>query len=122
MSKCSKNVYIFLDSPPANITTANINSQLEIPLQERLLPIGSHGKDINQLVDKVKHALGLNNLPPKLNDKSENEPTWKDSVIGSPSPRRLIKQVALESPPNQPDEDNNTIVCRNVNVDNKSKF
>lgn len=124
-SPLSKMDLMVLDSPPANATSplnANnkIDSQLEIPTQERLLPIGSNSKDVCQLVDKIKQALGLNAQPPKLLENKK--PEGFENKIGTPSPRRLIKQVALESPPNPGDLEDGTVACRNANADNKSKY
>lgn len=41
-----------------NIQTCS-GSQLNIPLQERLLPVGPHSREINMIVEKVKHVLGF---------------------------------------------------------------
>lgn len=81
---------------------------MEIPNQERLLPIGQHTKDISQLVDKVRQALGINAQISKTDTKkAEKSYNTKDEHVQSHSPRRLIKQVALESPPHQNDFDDN---------------
>lgn len=93
-------------------------SQLELPTPERLLPIGQHGKDgITALVEKVREALtipDLSHLKQESFDKSDS--SAKDDGIPSSrtnSPRRLIKQVALDSPPNQSD-DIHSILLRSV--------
>ncbi|KAL1492637.1 hypothetical protein ABEB36_010867 [Hypothenemus hampei] len=76
-----------------------IESHLELPTQERLLPIGQHSKDISQLVEKVKQALNLNSKGIKQTESQEKEAD-QPSTSQTHSPRKLIKQVALESPPN----------------------
>lgn len=98
-----------------------IDSQLEIPIQERLLPIGQTNKDVSQLVEKVRLALGLNTQPAKVLENRKNKQNTTREFIGSPSPRRLIKQVALESPPNQGDLEDHLVLFRNANIENKSK-
>ncbi|XP_065166264.1 protein unc-79 homolog isoform X3 [Atheta coriaria] len=102
---------------PRTTYAASLESQLEIPSQERLLPIGQHNKDINQLVDKVRQALGIPTPTPAAKyDRSAGNS--KESTSATHSPRRLIKQVALESPPNTMDPDES--VFTNVFIDNKS--
>jgi hypothetical protein len=60
------------------------------------------------LVDKVRQALGINaQLNKPENKKAEKVYNTKEETVQSHSPRRLIKQVALESPPNQGDIDDN---------------
>lgn len=116
---------MLIDSPTGNMASPTLDSQLEIPSQERLLPIGQHNKDISQLVDKVRQALGLNNQPPKVIENQKNEHPTNGTMqvtIGTPSPRRLIKQVALESPPNQTEPEENLTLCKSVNADNKSEY
>lgn len=106
-----------------------MESQLEIPSQERLLPIGQHNKDISQLVDKVRQALGINAELVKMDnrkiEKSQNN--WRDQQFQATSsqyhsPRKLIKQVALESPPNHSDLEENGINFKAMKVDNQSKW
>lgn len=105
----------------------NFESQLEIPCQERLLPIGQHTKDISQLVDKVRQALGIN---AQLSTKSDNKKIDKYHHIRgeqpqqshSHSPRKLIKQVALESPPNQLDAEDANQIFKTIKADNPSMF
>ncbi|XP_045481676.1 protein unc-79 homolog isoform X1 [Harmonia axyridis] len=91
------------------IYTQTLEAQLEIPSQERLLPIGQHTKDISQLVEKVRQALDLNPILPQKIDNKLDSTSKKQSALDhgfiSHSPRRLIKQVALESPPNQMDHE-----------------
>lgn len=100
-----------------------VESQLEIPNQERLLPIGQHNKDIYQFVDKVKHALGLNNQVQKIeNIKNEQNSGKKEEPHLHHSPRRLIKQVALESPPNQSDFEGTIQFYKTLKLDNQSTF
>lgn len=82
--------------------------QLQLPTQERLLPIGQHTKDITQLVEKVKQALNINSKLPKKSESLDNKTEQPGtSQTQSHSPRKLIKQVALESPPNLYDSDDN---------------
>lgn len=111
----------FTDSPRDSIFSPNIESQLEIPRQERLLPIGQHSKDVTQLIDKVRQALGIDVQIPKVieNQKKQELFGLKQDRSQSHSPRRLIKQVALESPPNQ-GELENTILCKDLNLDSQS--
>ncbi|KAF6204812.1 hypothetical protein GE061_018974 [Apolygus lucorum] len=94
-------------------------SQLEIPLQERLLPIGAT-HNMAHLVQHVRQVLGVHDNR-QIEQTSLRTPT-EDSLSLSPiskqesfdhsdhqpshtsrstSPRRLCKQVALESPPPQ---------------------
>lgn len=47
------------NSPTVQSPTICSGSQLNIPLQERLLPVGPHSREINMIVEKVKHALGI---------------------------------------------------------------
>lgn len=118
-------------SEPARGTSTVLEPQLEIPCQERLLPIGQHNKDISQFVDKVKQALGLN-IHQNENQKLEIGKSISDQVKkedrqhqSSPhSPRKLIKQVALESPPpNQIGENGNSMILfKSLKMDNQSKM
>lgn len=111
----SLKLYI-LDSPQDSVFLPSIDSQLEIPRQERLLPIGQQNKDVSQLIDKVKLALGINNETSKSIEVQKRREGDEAPIVHSP--RRLIKQVALESPPNQGDLENN--ICKDFNLDNKS--
>ncbi|XP_058827136.1 protein unc-79 homolog isoform X1 [Topomyia yanbarensis] len=100
-------------------------SQLEIPTPERLLPIGYLGKEsISALVDKVREALSI----PDISHLKHNSFDKPEQSVGSnkeeitmnsrvTSPRKLIKQVALESPP-QTDEIHST-VKRSLSADMK---
>lgn len=108
------------DSPRDILFPQNVESQLEIPSQERLLPIGQHNKDISQFVDKVRQALGINNQVP--NDNVDQGFFKKEETHQSHSPRRLIKQVALESPPNQQDTDTSLLLYKAMKIDNHSKL
>ncbi|XP_066903218.1 protein unc-79 homolog isoform X4 [Halyomorpha halys] len=94
-------------------------AQLEIPQQERLLPIGAPHSMAN-LVQHVRQVLGVHDNR-HTDQSSLRTPTEIDSLSLSPvskqdsfersdhaqhtsrstSPRRLCKQVALESPPPQ---------------------
>lgn len=112
----------FSELPKEPIQTTTLQSQLEIPCQERLLPIGQHNKDISQFVDKVKQALGLNMQIQKVEVPRPNDQLKKDDhhQSSSYSPRKLIKQVALESPPHQSDYDSTTLY-RGLRMENQSK-
>uniref|UniRef100_U5ELY1 Uncharacterized protein n=1 Tax=Corethrella appendiculata TaxID=1370023 RepID=U5ELY1_9DIPT len=100
-------------SPPSTVNTDYLSpkliAELEIPTLERLLPIGQHGKEgISALVDKVREALAIpnfNDLEQHSFDKSDNVGEEPLLNICASSPRKLIKQVALESPPNQINSD-----------------
>lgn len=94
-------------SPPGTdckdgILSPSSIGHLEIPTPERLLPIGSHGKDgISTLVDRVREALSIPDISHLKQDSLESPREEGISVRDSRSnsPRRLTKQVALESPP-----------------------
>ncbi|XP_044257463.1 protein unc-79 homolog isoform X1 [Tribolium madens] len=108
------------ESSRDNVFSPTLESQLEIPSQERLLPIGQHTKDISQLVDKVRQALGINaQLSKPENKKPDKIYNTKEEPVQSHSPRRLIKQVALESPPNQGDFDDNGHFFKTIKSDNQ---
>ncbi|XP_030374943.1 protein unc-79 homolog isoform X2 [Scaptodrosophila lebanonensis] len=82
--------------PPKNI------AQLEIPTPERLLPIGTQDS-VAALVERVREGLHLPDISHLKQDSLDVSESTKDDVTPSSrtaSPRRLIKQVALESPPN----------------------
>lgn len=102
-----------------------LESQLEIPSQERLLPIGQHTKDISQLVDKVRQALGINAQLTKTDnkkiDKYVSSKQLQPTSSQYHSPRRLIKQVALESPPNQFEPEENEHFFKTIKMENQSK-
>lgn len=120
-----------MDSPVGSIASPTIDSQLEIPSQERLLPIGQPqpppsvpNKEMIQLVDKVTKALGLPMQVPKVIENRMNDSNnfTRHDVTGIPSPRRLTKQVALESPPNHQENEDNVMLCRSYNIENKSTY
>lgn len=103
-----------LMSPPSSDHMDSLMSpksvqKLEIPTQERLLPIGPPGKDtLANLADRVREALTIPNISHLKQESLEiSESSTKDESIVQPSsrttsPRRLTKQTALEdSPPNQ---------------------
>lgn len=82
--------------PPKSIAA------LEIPTPERLLPIGTQDS-VATLVERVRDGLSLPDISHLKQDSLDvSESTKEDVTISSRnnSPRRLIKQVALESPPN----------------------
>ncbi|XP_011310336.1 protein unc-79 homolog isoform X3 [Fopius arisanus] len=103
----------------SDMTSPRSMSQLEFPMPERLLPVGMSREGVTGLVERVRQALGV----PELEDSGQIieqdheiiQPQNQDSVASeslsaplvtadppssrSASPRRLIKQVALESPP-----------------------
>ncbi|XP_053969855.1 protein unc-79 homolog isoform X5 [Anastrepha ludens] len=75
---------------------------LEIPTPERLLPIGTH-ESVGGLVERMREGLNLPDISHLKQDSLDVSESTKDDVTPSSrttSPRRLIKQVALESPPN----------------------
>ncbi|CAH2007924.1 unnamed protein product [Acanthoscelides obtectus] len=102
-----------------------LQSQLEIPSQERLLPIGQHSKDVSHLVDKVRHALGIcetrkdngNGAEKEERSYSQDQPVPTSSTYHSP--RKLIKQVALESPPYQSEAEENGRTYKCAKMDKK---
>ncbi|KAF7267135.1 hypothetical protein GWI33_019628 [Rhynchophorus ferrugineus] len=97
-----------IKSPDLDDVFSPLEPQLEIPTQERLLPIGSHTKDISQLVEKVKQALNINAQLGKTQKKIDySDKKIEPSTSQTHSPRKLIKQVALESPPNLYESDDN---------------
>ncbi|XP_030755941.1 protein unc-79 homolog [Sitophilus oryzae] len=98
-----------IKSPELDEVFSPLEPQLQIPTQERLLPIGSHTKDISQLVEKVKQALNINTQLGKITRKNEQseKKSEQPSTSQTHSPRKLIKQVALESPPNLYESDDN---------------
>lgn len=82
--------------PPKSIAA------LEIPTPERLLPIGTQDT-VATLVERVREGLNLPDISHLKQDSLDvSESTKEDVTLSSRnnSPRRLIKQVALESPPN----------------------
>ncbi|XP_023177086.1 protein unc-79 homolog isoform X8 [Drosophila hydei] len=75
---------------------------LEIPTPERLLPIGTQDT-VATLVERMRDGLNLPDISHLKQDSLDVSESTKDDVTQSSrnnSPRRLIKQVALESPPN----------------------
>lgn len=82
------------------------------------MPIGQHNKDITQFVDKVKNALGINAPLTSVDSKSDHGKREGQTH----SPRRLIKQVALESPPNQSNFENSIQFYKALKMDNQSIF
>ncbi|XP_076392328.1 UNC-79 domain-containing protein isoform X5 [Megachile rotundata] len=107
----------------SDITSPRSISQLEFPMPERLLPVGPH-RDFSGLVEHVRQALGVQEIEDSNKFSNGNgvkvdgqAPVKQDSTTSenlsaslvptsnevhssrSTSPRRLIKQVALESPP-----------------------
>ncbi|XP_055589112.1 protein unc-79 homolog isoform X2 [Uranotaenia lowii] len=116
--------------PPATESTEGLLSprsiaQLEIPTPERLLPIGQHGKEgISALADRVREALSIpdiSHLKHDSFDKSDSLGSNKDDTTLNSrcaSPRKLIKQVALESPPHSDDVHNTAL--RSVSTDLKT--
>ncbi|XP_032306113.1 protein unc-79 homolog isoform X6 [Drosophila ananassae] len=103
--------------PPKSIAA------LEIPTPERLLPIGTQDTVVT-LVERVREGLNLPDISHLKQDSLDVSESTKDDATPSSrtnSPRRLIKQVALESPPNpiaqlpsQPPADLHTSILKNV--------
>lgn len=94
-------------------------ASLEIPTQERLLPIGPGKDGIATLADRVREALvipDISHLRQDSTEKSESTTSPKEDITPTSrgtSPRRLKKQFALqESPPNagQSDEVHSTLM------------
>ncbi|KAJ9597429.1 hypothetical protein L9F63_011723, partial [Diploptera punctata] len=109
----------------SEVTSTCSMTQLEIPMPERLLPIGSHTKEgMACLADKLRQALGVpatvdsptgdtqrSAQDPQMKQESLDKPELQPPRASSPredpyssrgvSPRRLIKQAALDSPPPQ---------------------
>ncbi|KAM7364575.1 UNC-79 domain-containing protein isoform 2-T2 [Cochliomyia hominivorax] len=80
--------------PPKNIGT------LEIPTPERLLPIGTQ-ESVTAIADRLREGLHLPDISHLKQDSLDISESTKDDVTHSSrtnSPRRLIKQVALEEP------------------------
>ncbi|XP_067614407.1 protein unc-79 homolog isoform X4 [Eurosta solidaginis] len=105
---------------PKNIAT------LEIPTPERLLPIGTH-ESVGGLVDRLREGLNLPDISHLKQDSLDVSESTKDDVTPSSrttSPRRLIKQVALESPPNAPgaaQQDLHSSILKNVTHEVRTK-
>ncbi|GAB0098713.1 protein unc-79 homolog [Sergentomyia squamirostris] len=75
--------------------------QLEIPTPERLLPIGQYGKEgIAILAERVREALTIPDLSQTKQESLDRSDSDQKPPSRGSSPRKLIKQVALESPPN----------------------
>uniref|UniRef100_A0A1A9X1K3 Protein unc-79 homolog n=1 Tax=Glossina brevipalpis TaxID=37001 RepID=A0A1A9X1K3_9MUSC len=80
-------------------TPKNITS-LEIPTPERLLPIGPQ-ESVTAIVERVREALHLPDISHLKQDSLDASESIKDDATSNSctnSPRRLIKQVALEEP------------------------
>lgn len=80
--------------PPKNI------GALEIPTPERLLPIGTQAS-VTTITDRLREGLNLPDISHLKQDSLDVSESTKDDVTPSSrttSPRRLIKQVALEEP------------------------
>ncbi|XP_020280656.1 protein unc-79 homolog isoform X3 [Pseudomyrmex gracilis] len=107
----------------SDITSPHSISQLEFPTPERLLPVGPQ-RDFSSLVDRVCQALDITDVEAISKSSDNVKPDTHETVLTkqdsgasdnmsaslvptcnevnssrSPSPRRLIKQVALESSP-----------------------
>lgn len=80
--------------PPKNIAA------LEIPTPERLLPIGTQ-EGVAAIAERIREGLNLPDISHLKQDSLDVSESTKDDVTPSSrtnSPRRLIKQVALEEP------------------------
>lgn len=135
------------ENASSDITSPRSISQLEFPMPERLLPIGIHEKGVLGLVERVRQALGVPELEESLRESVKNSTDEQDSskidkqdslaeelMSGSllptnepdaassrcASPRRLIKQVALESPPGPMETDD--FCFRLLDHERKAKF
>lgn len=131
------------ENASSDITSPRSMSQLEFPMPERLLPIGIQEKGIFGLVERVRQALGVPELEESFKNsideqdsslKFDKQDSLGDELISSSllpknddtpsrcaSPRRLIKQVALESPPPGPIE-NDDFCFRLLDNERKAKF
>ncbi|XP_034177759.2 UNC-79 domain-containing protein [Osmia lignaria lignaria] len=128
----------------SEITSPRSISQLEFPMPERLLPVGPH-RDFSGLVEHVRQALGVQEIEDSNKFGNGNgiktdgqAPVKQDSTTSenlsaslvptsnevhssrSASPRRLIKQVALESPP--PVIESSDYPSRIFDLDRRSKI
>ncbi|KYN09887.1 Protein unc-79 like protein [Trachymyrmex cornetzi] len=129
----------------SDITSPHSVSQLEFPTPERLLPVGPQ-RDFPSLVERVRQALDISDVEDTNNKLHEDVKrdthgitlTKQDSGASdnvstsliptcneinssrSPSPRRLIKQVALESSP--PAIDPGDFVSKIADYDQKIKL
>ncbi|XP_072766929.1 protein unc-79 homolog isoform X2 [Anoplolepis gracilipes] len=129
----------------SDITSPHSVSQLEFPTPERLLPVGGPQRDFPSLVERVRQALNISDVEDtnKSNDNTKHDTrdvvlTKQDSggtsenmsaslvpmcneinSSRSPSPRRLIKQVALESSP--PAVDSGDFLSKVADYDQKIK-
>ncbi|XP_043278465.1 protein unc-79 homolog isoform X2 [Venturia canescens] len=131
----------------SDITSPRSISQLEFPMPERLLPVGPQRECVSGLVERVREALGVpeieDSAPHSTSDGGGDEketpnPQKQDSITSeimsasnllpsnehqssrSASPRRLIKQVALESPP--PAIESDDFCFRLLEHERKAKF
>lgn len=80
--------------PPKNV------GALEIPTPERLLPIGTQ-ESVAVITDRLRESLNLPDIRHLKQDSLDVSESTKDDVTPSSrtnSPRRLIKQMALEEP------------------------
>ncbi|XP_059468536.1 protein unc-79 homolog isoform X3 [Neocloeon triangulifer] len=88
-------------SSPIEVKEADFSllSSLEIPNQERLLPIGSSRETVYNFADKMKTCLHLSDIEPSTSRPKDLESKVEKQDSRS-SPRILKKQTALvESPP-----------------------
>lgn len=120
------------DATDGLITPKSI-AQLELPTPERLLPIGQvYGKEgMSALVEKVREALAVPDISHLKQDSLDKTDSTRDDVTPSSranSPRKLIKQCALESPPSayfpHHEELHSTIVksvSQDIRIDSKSE-
>ncbi|XP_052119474.1 protein unc-79 homolog isoform X4 [Frankliniella occidentalis] len=125
-----------------NVSEVTSLHSIEIPPTERLLPIGSNSENVQNFVERVRQALGATlECPPDCNGSEQSsqmlsrpindrrlsdldaflppnktESSDKSQSSRSISPRRLTKQVALESPPPQmlPDSEENHSFYRSI--------
>ncbi|KAF7993840.1 hypothetical protein HCN44_011109 [Aphidius gifuensis] len=130
------------ENASSDITSPRSMSQLEFPMPERLLPIGIQEKGILGLVERVRQALGVPELEESFKNSIDEQdlslkfdkqdslgdelisgsllPTNDDTPSRCASPRRLIKQVALESPPGPLENDD--FCFRLLDHERKAKF
>ncbi|XP_067215729.1 protein unc-79 homolog isoform X2 [Linepithema humile] len=128
----------------SDITSPHSISQLELPTPERLLPVGPQ-REFSSLVERVRQVLDISDVEDMNKSNGSAKRDTHDIVLvkqdsgtsenvstslvpacneinssRSPSPRRLIKQVALESSP--PAVDSGDFVClKATDYDQKTK-
>ncbi|XP_055384456.1 protein unc-79 homolog isoform X2 [Condylostylus longicornis] len=120
LSKMNVMPYPNDDLPKDSFPKPKQISQLEFPTPERLLPIG---EGISSIADRVREALNIPDISHLKQDSLDISESTKEDISTSTrtnSPRKLIKQVALESPPNA-QGDIHTTILKSVSHDPKQQ-